>query len=67
MKKEQTCTQGSEPQSDMSKTSEEVDTNTSSRNEELERIEEEREHKWSSEPSMAESEHRSNSNKSGSE
>ena len=35
-KKEQTCTQGSEPPSNLSKTSGKVETNTSSRNEELE-------------------------------
>ena len=66
-KEEQACTQGSEPQSYMSKTSGEVETKKSSKNEELERIEEEREHSGSDEPSIAESEHRSNSNKSGSE
>ena len=66
-KKEQTCTPGSEPPTDVSKTGGEVETNTSSRNEELERIEEEWEHSGSLDPSMAESEHRSNSNKSGTE
>jgi hypothetical protein len=66
-KKEQTCTDGSEPPIDLSKTGGEDETCTSSRNEELQRIEEERDHSGSREPSMAESEHRSNSNKSGSE
>ena len=65
--KKQTCTLGSEPPSDVSKTGGEVETNTSSKNEELEQIEEEWEHNGSLEPSMAEIEHRSNSNKSGSE
>jgi hypothetical protein len=40
---------------------------TSSKNEELQRIEEEREHSGSREPSMGESEHRSDSDTSGSE
>lgn len=40
---------------------------TSSRNEELQQIEEGREHNGLREPSMGESEHRSNSDKSGSE
>jgi hypothetical protein len=66
-KKEQTCTGGSEPPTDLSKTGGEEETGTSSRIEELQRIEEERDHSGSREPSMAESEHRSNSNKSGSE
>jgi hypothetical protein len=66
-KKEQTGSQGSEPQTDLSKTGGEDETRTSSRNEELERIEEEREQSGSREPSMGESEHRSNSDTSGSE
>jgi hypothetical protein len=66
-KKEQTCTQGSEPPTDLSKTGGEDETGTSSRNEELERIEEGEEHSGSREPSMGESEHRSNTQKSGSE
>jgi len=60
-------TQGSEPQTDLSKTGGEDETRTSSRNEELQRIEEEREHSGSRKPSMGESEHRSNSDTSGSE
>ena len=51
----------------MSKTHGEVEINTSSRNEELERIEEEHEQSGSSKPSMEESEHQCNSNKNGSE
>lgn len=66
-KKEQTCTQGSEPPTDLSKTGGEDEIGTYSRNEELERIEEEREHSESREPSMGESEQRSNSDTSGSE
>jgi hypothetical protein len=66
-KKEQTCTQGSEPPTDLSKTGGEDETKTSSRNEDLQRIEEGQEHSGSREPSMGESEHRSNSQKSGSE
>jgi len=66
-KKEQTCTQESEPRMDLSNTREEIATGTSSRKEEMERIEEGREHSGSREPSMGESEHRSNSDKNGSE
>jgi hypothetical protein len=66
-KKEQTCTEGSEPLTDLSKTGTEVEMGASSRNEELNPIEEEREDSGSREPMMAESDHRSNSNKSGSE
>jgi hypothetical protein len=66
-KREQTGTQGSEPPTDLSKTGREDETGTSSRNEELQQIEEEREHSGSREPSMGESEHRSNSDTSGSE
>ena len=62
-----TCIQGSEPPSDPSMTCGEIETNTSSRNEELKPIEEEREHSGSGEPSMAESDYQSNSNKSESE
>lgn len=65
-KKEQTCTEGSEPQTDLSKTGGEVKTGASSRNEELKPIDEEMEDSGSREPTMADSEHRSNSNKSGS-
>jgi hypothetical protein len=65
-KKEQTCIEGSEKPTDLSRTGAEVDTGGSSRNKELQRIEKEREHSGSREPLMAESEHRSNSNKSGS-
>ena len=60
-KKEQTCTQGSEPPTDLSKTGGEDEIGT------LERIEEEGTHSGSREASMGESEHRSNSDKSGSE
>jgi hypothetical protein len=66
-KREQTGTQGSEPQTDLSKTGGEDETRTSSMNEELQRIEEEREHSGSHDPSMGESEHRSISDTSGSE
>jgi len=66
-KKEQTGTQGSEPPTDLSKTGGEDETWTSSMNKELQRIEEEWGHRGSREPSMEESEHRSNSNTSGSE
>ena len=66
-KKEQTSIEGSETPIDLSRTVAEVETGGSCRNDELEWIEEEREHNESCEPSMAESEHRSNSNKSGSE
>ena len=66
-KREQTGTQGIEPPTDLSKTGGEDETRTSSRNEELQRIEEEREHSGSREPSMGDSEHPSNSNTSGSQ
>jgi hypothetical protein len=66
-KKEQTCTEGSEPPTDLSKTGGEVEIGAYSRNEELNPINEEREDSGSREPTMAESNHRSNSNKSGSE
>ena len=66
-KKEKTCTQGSEPLADLTKTGEEDETGISNRNEELQRIEEERENNGSREPSMGESEHRSNSDTSESE
>ena len=66
-KKEQSCTQGSEPITDLSLTGGEAETGTSSRNEELERIEEQREQSGSLEPSMGESEHRSDSDSSESE
>jgi hypothetical protein len=66
-KKEQTGTQGSEQPTHLTKTGGEDEKGTSSRNEELQRIEEEREHSGSREPSMGESEHRSNSDTSGSE
>ena len=42
-KKEQSCTHGSEPPTDLSKTGGEAETGTSSRNEEPQQIEEERE------------------------
>jgi hypothetical protein len=45
----------------------EVDTGASNRNMELQPIEEEREHRGSRKPSMTESEHRNNPNKSGSD
>jgi hypothetical protein len=45
----------------------EVDTWASNRNIELQPIEEEREHRGSYKPSMTESEHRNNLNKSGSD
>ena len=64
-KKEQTCTEGSEPQTDLTKTGGE-ERGSSSRNEELKPIDEEMEDSGSREPTMADSEHRSNSNKSGS-
>ena len=51
----------------MSRTVAEVETGGSSRHDELEQIEEERKQSESREPSMAGSEHRSNSNKSVSE
>ena len=51
----------------MSLTGGEVGKRTSRRNEELQRIEEEREHNGSFEPSMGESEHRSDSDSSESE
>jgi hypothetical protein len=63
-KKEQTGTQGSEPPTDLTKTGGEDEIGTSSRKEELQRIEEEREHSGSREPSMGESEHRSSSDTS---
>jgi len=66
-KKEKTCTEGSEPQTDLSKTDGEVEIGASSRNEELKPIDEEMEDSGSREPTMADSDHRSNSNKSGSE
>jgi hypothetical protein len=66
-KKEQTGTQGSEPPTDLTKRGGLDETGTSSRNEELQRIEEEREQSGSREPSMGESEHRSNTDTSGSE
>ena len=66
-KREQTGTQGSEPQTDLSKTGGEDETGTTSRNEHLQRIEEEQEQSGSREPSMGESEQRSNSDTSGSE
>jgi hypothetical protein len=66
-KKEQTGTQGSEQPTILTKTGGKDEKGTSSRNEELQRIEEEREHSESREPSMGESEHRSNSDTSGSE
>jgi hypothetical protein len=50
----------------LSKTGGEVETGASRRNEELNHIEEEREESGSREPTMADSEHGSNSNKSGS-
>jgi hypothetical protein len=65
-KKEQTGIQGSEPPTDLTNTGGEDETGTSSKKEELQRIEEEREHSGSREPSMGESEHRSNSDTSGS-
>ena len=64
-KKEQSSTQGSEPTTDLSKTGGEAETETS--RQELQRIEEEREHSGSREPSMGESEHRSSSDMSKSE
>ena len=64
-KREQTGTQGSEQQTYLSKTGGEDETRVSSRNEELQRIEEEREHSGSREQSMGDSEHRSNSDTSG--
>jgi hypothetical protein len=66
-KKEQTGTQGSEQPTNLTKMGGEDEKGTSSRNEELQRIEEEREHSGLLEPSMGESEHRSNSDTSGSE
>ena len=63
-KNEQSCTQGSDPPTDLSKTGGEAETWTSSRNKELERIEEEREQSGSREQSMGESEHRSESDSS---
>ena len=66
-KKEQTSTQESEPPTDLRKTDGEAETGTYSRNEELQRIDEEQEQSGSRDPSMGESEHRSNSDTSGSE
>jgi hypothetical protein len=51
----------------LSKTGGEVETGASSRNEELKPIDEEMEDSGSRVPTMAESDHQSNSNKSGSE
>ena len=65
--KEQTYIQGNEPPIDLNSTVTEVKIGGSSRHNKQERIEEEREQRESCEPSMAESEHQSNSNKSGSE
>ncbi len=56
-KNEQSCTQGSEPPTNLSKTGGEAETWTCSMNEKLERIEEEREQSGSGEPLMGESEH----------
>ena len=58
-KKEQSYTHGSEPPTDLNKMGGEAETWTPSMNEELQRIEEEREQSGSDEPSMGESEHRS--------
>lgn len=66
-KKEQTSIEGSQTPIDLSRRVAEDETGGSKRNDELERIEEEREQSESREPSMAESDHRSHSNKSGSE
>ena len=66
-KKEQSYTQGSEQPTDLSLTGGEAETWTSRENEELERIEEEREQSGSREPSMGESEHRCDSDSSKSE
>ena len=54
----------SETKTILSLTGGEAETGTSSRNEELERIEEQREQSGSLEPSMGESEHRSDSDSS---
>lgn len=61
------CIEGRGTLTNLSKTCGEVETRASHRKVELQLIEEEREHSVSREPSMAEREHRSNSNKSGSE
>jgi hypothetical protein len=50
----------------LSKTGGEVETGASSRNEELKPIDEEMEDSGSRKPTMADNDHRSNSNKSGS-
>ena len=60
-KKEQSCTQGSEPPTDLSKTGRGAETRTSSSNKELQRIKEEREQSGLRELSMGESKHRSDS------
>ena len=66
-KKEQSCTQRSDPPTDLSRMGEETETGTYSRNKELERIEEEGEKGGSQEQSMGESEHQSDSDSSESE
>jgi hypothetical protein len=66
-KKEITCTEGSRTPSDLSKTCGEVGTVDSNKELDLDPIEEEQEYNRSRAPSMAESEHRTNSSKSGSE
>jgi hypothetical protein len=65
-KKEQKCVKGRGTPTNLSKTCGEVDTRESNRNVELQPIEEECEHNGSRKPSMAESEHCNNPNKSGS-
>ena len=66
-KKEQSCTHGSDPPTDLTKMGEDAETGTYSRNEELEQIEEEGRKGGSQEQSMGESEHQNDSDSSESE
>ena len=66
-KKDQTCIEGRGTPTDLSKTCEEVETGASNSNEELQPIDDGRQHNGSREPSIAKSKNCTNSNKNGPE